>query len=118
LFCIRFISNILNRLNRSKHEIISDILSAIDIDGISINRIQLKTSISYQHLKKYLIYLVQTELIIYEKEEKKFRITEQGVHALDMYTKLDELLIPDTSKLESTSISKLMKSPVYFVSFP
>ena len=84
---------VLNRPNRLKHEMLSDILMAIGTNGISISGIQLKTCISYQHLKKYLTHLVQIELVIYEKEVKKFRITQQGVQALDMYAKLDELLV-------------------------
>lgn len=82
----------MNRSNRSKHEIVSDILRAIDADRVTIYEIQFKTSISYQHLRKYLAYLVQNELIVYIKDEKRFRITQRGLHALDTYTKMDELL--------------------------
>lgn len=83
-------------MNRSKHEMVADILRSIDADGVTIYEIQFKTCISYQHLKKYLIYLVQNGLIIYNKEEKKFRMTQWGIHALDTYTKMDELLVRNT----------------------
>jgi predicted transcriptional regulator len=72
-------------------------LGAIGTNRIAISGVQLKTRISYQHLKKYLTYLVQIKLIIYEREEKKFRITQQGLHALDIYAKLDELLVQNIS---------------------
>lgn len=78
---------VLNRPNRSKREMISDILRTIEINGATISEIQFKTYISYQHLKKYLTYLVQNELIIYTKAEKRFRITQRGFHALDTYIK-------------------------------
>ena len=87
---------ILNRSNRSNHEIVSDILMAIDADGATIYEMQFKTCISYQHLKKHLTYLVQNELIVYRKEEKKFRITQRGFHTLDTYIKMDELLVRKT----------------------
>jgi predicted transcriptional regulator len=98
----------LNSSNRSKHEIFSDILRAIDTDGATINEILFKTYISYQRLKKDLTFLIQLSLISYIKEEKRFRITQQGFHALDTYTKMDELLVRKT----------LRKRPEYFASFP
>ena len=84
---------------------------AIGTNGLTISGIQLKTCISYRHLKKYLTYLVQIELIIYEKEEKKFRITQQGLHALDTYARLDELLVRNT-------LHNFIKTPEYFSPFP
>ena len=72
----------MNSSNRSNHEIFSDILRAIDTDGATINEILFKTYISYQRLKKYLTFLIQLSLISYRKEEKRFRITQQGFHAL------------------------------------
>ena len=105
-------SNItLNRSNRSKHEIISDILRAIDLDGTSISGIQYKTYISYQHLRKYLAYLVQIELIAYIKVDKRFRITPRGHYALDAYDKLDELLV-------RTAKHKVIRVSEYYSSFP
>ena len=101
----------MNRSNRSKHEIISDILRAIDLDGTTISEIQYKTYISHQHLKKYLAYLVQNELIVYVKADKRFRITPQGYHALDTYDKLDELLV-------RTYKHRVIKVPEYYSSLP
>lgn len=98
----------LNRSNRSKHEKFSDILRAIDIDGVTINEILFKTFISYDPLKKYLTFLIQQGLITYRKEEKRFRVTQLGFYALDMYTKMDELLV---RKIRHNR-------PEYFASFP
>jgi predicted transcriptional regulator len=40
--------------------------------------------------------LIQQGLIAYRKEEKRFRVTQLGFHALDVYTKMDELLVRKT----------------------
>jgi hypothetical protein len=42
--------------------------------------------------------MVQNELIIYVKEEKMFKITEYGVHVLELYGEMDKLLIYDPTK--------------------
>jgi len=101
----------LNRPNRSKHEIVTDILRAVEQDGSTISEIQFKTYISNRHLKKYLTYLVQNELIIYAKMEKRFRITQRGLHALDTYAKIDDLLV-------RKALHKMMNRSEYFTPFP
>lgn len=101
----------MNKSIRSKHEIFSDILSAIDTDGATISEILFKTYISYQPLKKYLTFLVQHDLVVYRKEEKRFRITQRGIHALDTYTKMDDLLVRKT-------LHKMMNRSEHFDSFP
>jgi predicted transcriptional regulator len=80
----------LNRLN--KYEKSSDILRAVETNEPTIYEIWYKTGIRYQHIIKYLIYLVQQDLITYRTEDSSFRITPLGLQALDMYVKLDELL--------------------------
>ena len=37
--------------------------------------------------------MIQTKLIIYIKEEKTFKITEYGIHALKLYGEMDKLLV-------------------------
>lgn len=99
----------LKKSNRSKHELLADILRSIDADGATIYEIQFKTDISYQHLKKYVTYLVQIGFIIYNKEEKRFRTTQLGFHALNTYTKMDELLVRRTMDIKKLD---------YFAPFP
>ena len=55
--------------------------------------------------------LLLHDLVVYSKEEKRFRITRQGIYALDMYTKIDELLVRRT-------LHKMTKMSEYFASFP
>jgi predicted transcriptional regulator len=101
----------MNRSNRSKHEIVSDILMVIDADGATIYEMQFKTGISYQHLKKYLTYLVQNELIVYNKEKKKFRMTQRGILAANVYSKMDDLLSRKTR-------INMTKAIGYIIAFP
>jgi predicted transcriptional regulator len=101
----------LKRSNRSKYEIMADILRAIDLEGTSISEIQFRTYITYRHLKKYLIYLVQQELLVYRKEDKRFRITHRGVRVLLTYIKMDELLVRNSSH-------EMAKTSEHFTLFP
>lgn len=103
-----FMDKHLKKSNRSKHEILADILGSIDPYGATIYEMQFKTDISYQHLKKYVTYLVQIGLITYNKEEKRFRMTDHGVHALYTYVKMDELLVRRTMDI---------KKPDYFAPY-
>jgi predicted transcriptional regulator len=80
--------------------LLADILKSIDTDGATIYEIQSKTGISYQHLKKYLTYLVQNGLTIYSNKEKKFKMALPGMLALDKYIKMEELLVRRTFNIE------------------
>jgi hypothetical protein len=42
--------------------------------------------------------MVQSKLIIYVKEEKIFKITEYGMHALKLYGEMDKLLVYNPTK--------------------
>jgi predicted transcriptional regulator len=53
----------------------------------------------------------KNELIIYAKTEKRFRITQRGLHALDTYAKIDDLLV-------RKALHKMMNRSEYFTSFP
>ena len=101
----------MDKSNRSKHEIFSDILNAIETDEATISEIQFKTYISYRDLKKYLTFLIQHDLISYGKGEKRFGITQKGIQALDLYTKMDALLVRKT-------LHNVMKATEYIASFP
>ncbi|MFZ0265442.1 MAG: winged helix-turn-helix domain-containing protein [Nitrososphaeraceae archaeon] len=49
--------------------------------------------LSYEHLKKYLTLLQENELINYhEQEGKVYRTTEKGLHFLNLYAKLNEVV--------------------------
>jgi predicted transcriptional regulator len=81
--------------HRSRLEIISLILDiATRNDGVTQKKILYRAYLSYEHLKKYLTLLQENELINYhEQEGKVYRTTEKGLHFLDLYAKLNEVVI-------------------------
>jgi predicted transcriptional regulator len=79
---------------RSKSEIISDILRSIhNRTDTRKSQIMYETYIPYNHLKQYLTMMLKNELIVYVKEEKTFKITEYGIHTLELYDEMDKLLV-------------------------
>jgi predicted transcriptional regulator len=80
--------------HRSRLEIISLILElATRNDGVTQKKILYRAYLSYEHLKKYLTLLQENELINYhEQEGKVYRTTEKGLHFLNLYAKLDEVV--------------------------
>jgi len=84
----------MQRRQRSKSEITSFILRSVhNCTGTKVSQIQYETYIPYNQLKEYLIMMVQNNLIIYIKEDKIFKITEYGMHALKLYGEIDKLLV-------------------------
>jgi len=78
---------------RSKSEIILSILKVTDGNGARKTEILYKAYLSYALLKEYLSMLVQSDLI-YTDREKTFRLTPNGMHALEVYNKMDDLFVP------------------------
>ena len=77
--------------HRSRLEIILDI--ATRNDGVTQKKILYRAYLSYEHLKKYLTLLQENELINYhEQEGKVYRTTEKGLHFLNLYAKLNEVV--------------------------
>ena len=84
----------MQRQQRSKSEKISDILRSIhNRTGSRKSQIMYETYIPYNHLKQYLTMMIENELIVFVKEEKTFKITEYGIHALELYDEIDKLLV-------------------------
>lgn len=79
--------------HRSRSEIISAILEVTNGNRTRITEIQFKTYLSYNILKQYLVHLLQNDLIEYLEGERSFKTTPKGMQALQMYNKMEELLI-------------------------
>ena len=79
--------------HRSRSEIISAILEVTNGNRARITEIQFKTYLSYNILKQYLVHLLQNDLIEYLEGERTFKTTPKGMQALQMYNKMEELLI-------------------------
>jgi predicted transcriptional regulator len=80
--------------HRSRLEIISLILDiATRNDGVTQKKILYRAYLSYEHLKKYLTLLQENELInYYEQEGKIYRTSEKGLHFLDLYARLNDVV--------------------------
>ena len=79
--------------HRSRSEIISSILEVTNGNKARITEIQFKTYLSYNILKEYLVNLLESDLIEYIEGERTFKTTPKGMQALQVYNKMEELLI-------------------------
>ena len=79
---------------RSRTEIIASILYAIQQGGDDITRTKLmyKTLLSYTQFKEYAEMLIGNGLIEYEKLDKRFRITEQGIAFLKSWEQIEQMI--------------------------
>ncbi|MDQ4017329.1 MAG: winged helix-turn-helix domain-containing protein [Thermoproteota archaeon] len=69
------------RFNRSRDDIISDILEVASGGGIATKMgIMYKTFLSHAQMKNYLTYLTQSDLLIYDGQTHTFKTTEKGLY--------------------------------------
>ena len=78
---------------RSRSEIISSILEVTNGNMVRRTVIQFKTYLSYKLLTEYLVQLLQCDLIEYIEGERTFKTTPKGMQVLQMYNKMDEMLV-------------------------
>jgi predicted transcriptional regulator len=92
------------RFNRSRDDIISDILEVASGGGIATKMgIMYKTFLSHAQMKNYLTYLTQHDLIEYDVGAQIYKTTEKGLRFLDTYSQMDDMikdgpLSPPTTK--------------------
>jgi predicted transcriptional regulator len=78
---------------RGRSEIIAVILeTANDSSGVNKTRIMYKAVLSYTQLKEYLSLIIENGLLEYLEGEHTYRITEKGIHFLQIYNKIRELI--------------------------
>ena len=80
---------------RSKSEIISSILEVTNGDRVGLTEIQLKTYLSYNMVKEYLLQLRLSNLIEYTEGDRTFKTTPKRMQALQMYSRMDALLVKE-----------------------
>jgi predicted transcriptional regulator len=78
---------------RSRSEVILSILEATNGNRARITEIQYKTYLSYNLLREYLLHLLESDLIEYIEGERTFKTTPKGIQVLQVYNKMDELLV-------------------------
>jgi predicted transcriptional regulator len=79
--------------HRNRLEIIALILqNANENRGSTQKRIMYKAYLSYHHLRSYLSLLRENELLAYDEELRVYKTTEKGLHFLQIYTGLNEVV--------------------------
>jgi predicted transcriptional regulator len=93
--------------------IIKDILLLLIEKGVSIDDlsygIQQRMQLTYKMLKKYLVYLIDYDLITYNGQKKIFLIGDGGVDLL-MRIELEK----DISKMDPGDITITLEKEFYF----
>jgi predicted transcriptional regulator len=82
---------------RSRTDIVEMILEAAN-GGATKTKIMYKAFLSYAQLKEYLAVLIENGLIEYEDVRQLYRTTEKGLHLLQIYNQVDELVVLNGNK--------------------
>jgi predicted transcriptional regulator len=80
---------------RSKVQLIGQILEVVSKSGrqgIAKTRIMYRAVLGYEQLEQLLVLLIENDLLYYDKEMLKFKITEKGILFLQAYNQLNEML--------------------------
>ena len=81
---------------RGRTEIIEMILEATRT-GATKTKVMYKAYLSYTQVKEYLSFMSENELIEYEEGSHVYRTTEKGLHFLQAYSEISELVTPKSS---------------------
>ena len=82
---------------RSRTDIAEMILEAAN-GGATKTKIMYKAFLSYAQLKEYLAVLIENGLIEYEDVRQLYRTTEKGLHLLQIYNQVDEVVVLNGNK--------------------
>jgi predicted transcriptional regulator len=78
--------------NRSRTEIVSNILDAANGGGETKTKIMYKAFLSYNQVHEYLSILIENNLLEYLDGIQAYKTTEKGLHFLKMHNKIRKLL--------------------------
>jgi predicted transcriptional regulator len=87
--------------HRSRSEIIGAILEAANGGGATKTTIMYKAVLSYDLMKDYLLSLAEDDLIEYEQGMMTYRTTPKGMHVLQLYNSVNEMVQPPVMKIEN-----------------
>ena len=85
---------------RSRTEIVEMILEASRV-GATKTKIMYKAYLSYTQVKEYLSFLLENDLVKYEEGSQVYRITEKGLHFLQVYGEISDLVTPKSNGKKS-----------------
>ena len=77
---------------RSRDDIICQILQNAYRGGATKTELFYKVFVNYGQLKEYLTILTQSDLLSYDKETQRFRLTKKGLAFLEAYSEIDQML--------------------------
>jgi predicted transcriptional regulator len=93
---------------RSRYEIVASILKSCS-GGVKKTKIKYGATLSYAQLKEYLPSLERSRLVIHDEEKQSYRFTEKGLHFLNSFDEIDELLLRQESETLAEEIRPLAK---------
>jgi predicted transcriptional regulator len=86
--------------HRSRSEIIGAILEAANGGGATKTMSMYKAVVSYDYMKECLLSLAEDGLIEYEQGRMTYRTTAKGMHLLQLYNNVNEMVQPSVMKIE------------------
>ena len=86
--------------HRSRSEIIEAILEAANGGGATKTTIMYEAVISYDYMKQFLLSLAEDSLIEYEQGRMTYKTTAKGMHLLQLYNNMNEMVQPSVMKIE------------------
>ena len=78
--------------NRSRIDIISEILEAANGGGVTRTKIMYKALLSYAQMKDHLMLLTEKDLLRYDQDTQTFKATEKGLRFLQIYNQIDDII--------------------------
>jgi predicted transcriptional regulator len=84
--------------HRSRSEIIGAILEAANGGGATKTTIMYMAVLAYEHMKGYLLSLIEDGLIEYEQGMMTNRTTPKGMQLLRLYNNVNEMVQPASMK--------------------
>jgi predicted transcriptional regulator len=85
---------------RSRSEVVGAILEAANGGGATKTTIMYKAVLSYDRMKECLLSLAEDGLIEYEQGRMTYRTTAKGMHLLQLYNNVNEMVQPSVMKIE------------------
>ena len=93
---------------RSRTDIVKLILEAANGGGANKSKLMYKAFLSFAQLKEYVTLLLENGLIEYEEGKHSYRTTGKGIHLLQIYNRMEELL-------GNIRLEEIRESPSIFV---
>jgi predicted transcriptional regulator len=76
-------------------------MQAANGGGATKTTVMYKAVLSYDLMKDYLLSLSEDDLIEYEQGMKTYRTTPKGMHVLQLYNSVNEMVQPPVMKIEN-----------------